>query len=445
MISSSVAPLVRLGVFILLTSSILAAQTAPDSSEVWSYHFQFTGIQQFHGDFTAPYSGLNSLKSSAENPLSVTSTLYFGRRLWTGGEAYADPELSGGSGFSSTRGVAGFPNGEVYRVDDPSPKVIMARMFLRQTISLDTNGSEPIEADQNQLAGTVSPSRLTITLGKFSLTDIFDDNAYSHDARTQFMNWALWSPAAWDYAADTHGYDWGAAFELHRPDWILNFAAVLEPTTANGPDFDHNIHDAYSLNAEIVKPYAILPLRGKIHVIAFYNRARMGNYLQSIEQAAAAGTTPDVTSTREYSAKYGFAATLEQPISKSAGVFSRFSWDDGKTETWAFTEVDRSFHAGVLADGEAWNRAEDHVGLAYDVNALSQDHSDYLAAGGYGFLIGDGKLNYGLEQIIEAFYNAKVSPSFWLTLDNQAIINPGYNKDRGPLVNAFAVRGHVEM
>jgi high affinity Mn2+ porin len=171
----------------------------------------------------------------------------------------------------------------------------------------------------------------------------------------------------------------------------------------------------------------------------------MGNYREAIDEAAESGTRPDVTKTRAYSSKYGFAICLEQPLSETVGLFSRLSWDDGKTETFVFTEIDRSFQAGVNVSGSSWNRAEDNFGIAYVVNGLSQDHRDYLAAGGYGFLIGDGRLNYGLEQINETFYDAKITHSFSLTLDNQVILNPGYNKDRGPLVEVIGIRAHEEF
>lgn len=431
-----------------VSTKISSAQelvSSVDSSEIWSYHYQFTGIQQEHGSFSAKYSGENSLQNTSENPYSVTATLFLGRSLWEGTEVYFNPEMSGGSGFSLTRGIASFPNGEVYRVDDETPKVYVARAFLRQQFSLGNSDFEKIQSDQNQLGCLLPTSRLTITLGKFSITDIFDDNSYSHDPRTQFMNWAIWAAGAWDYPADTRGYDWGIAFELHQPDWALHFAAVLEPTYANGPEFDMKISKAHSLNLELVKPVNLLGQSGNIHLIGFLNQAHMGNYRQAITEAAANGSVPDICTTRAYSSKYGFVIGIEQPLSNTLGLFSRLSWNDGKTETWTYTEIDRSLQLGMNIRGEAWNRSNDAIGIALALNGLSQDHRDYLAAGGYGFIIGDGHLNYGLEQALEVFYNIEMSSTFWLTIDNQTIENPGYNKDRGPIVNAFAIRGHVEL
>jgi high affinity Mn2+ porin len=417
---------------------------AQDSSETLSYHFQFTGIQQSHPSFSAKYTGRNSLLPTGENLLSITSTLYLGSRLWKGGEIYLNPELAGGSGFSSTTGIAGYPNGEIYRVDNPAPKVFIARLFLRQHFGLGDE-MESIDPDQNRIAGPLPKSRLTVTVGKFSLTDVFDDNKYSHDARTQFLNWALWSGAAWDYAADTRGYDWGVLTEVHLPSWIVNFAAVMVPTAANGPYFDHDITRAYSLNLEVVKPFSISGLDGRLHMIVFLNHAAMGTYRNAIDQAHLTGSAPEIDRTGSYCSKYGFVISAEQALGSPAGLFSRFSWNDGETETWAFTEIDRSFHAGVTTRGDAWGRRDDNAGMAYVVNALSPDHREYLARGGYGFLIGDGALSYALEQITEAYYCARLFPSFSLTLDDQIVFNPAYNRDRGPVVNVLSLRGHVEL
>jgi len=429
----------------LLPAIIVATVPLPaqDSVETASSHFQLTVIQQAHAPFRAPYSGRNSLQPTAENVLSITSTLFLGTRLWKGGEIYFDPELAGGGGVSGTEGVAGFPNGEVYRVDNPAPKVFIARLFFRHTVALG-EGTEYAASGQNRVAGDVPVPRLTITAGKFSLTDIFDDNRYSHDARTQFLNWALWSGAAWDYAADTRGYDWGVAAELHRPDVDVRCAAVMVPTYANGPYFDHNIGRAYSLNAEVVPRYTIGAMEGRVHVIGFLNHAFMGSYRQALALAAAGGTAPDIDATNAYSSKYGFVLSLEQSLGGDLGLFSRLSWNDGRTETWTFTEIDRSFQAGVSLGGAAWGRSADNAGIAWVVNALSDDHRDYLAAGGYGFIIGDGALRYGPEHIVEDFYAVQVLPWFTVTLDDQLIVNPAYNRDRGPLVHLVALRGHAE-
>jgi high affinity Mn2+ porin len=429
---------------LILVSLVPLTVLAQDTVEESSYHFQFTGIQQSHPSFGAKYSGRNSLLSTSEDLLSITATLFLGHRLWEGAEAYIDPELQGGSGFSSTRGIAGFPNGEIYRVDNPTPKVFIARLFLRQNFAIGKE-SEWVGADQNQVAGSLPASRLILTVGKFSLTDVFDDNKYSHDARTQFLNWSLWAGGAWDYAADTRGYNWGIVTQFIQPVYSINFAAVMVPTDANGPFFDHRISKAYSLNLELVKPYSLFDSEGKLHLVTFLNHAHMGSYRDAIDRANDFGGPPDIDQTNTYSSKYGFVLSVEQALSKAVGLFSRYSWNDGHTETWVFTEIDRSFHVGLSFNGGIWSRPDDNAGLAVGVNALSKDHRDYLADGGNGFIIGDGALNYGWEQIIEAYYSLKLTSSFWLSLDEQIIVNPGYNKDRGPVVSALALRGHLEL
>ncbi len=440
--------LCALSMLIVLTAalrSIAESEVPPsDSSEAWSIHFQYTGIAQYHGNFPAQYSGENSLSNSPESPFSVTSTLFLGRRLWDGGELYADPEMSGGSGFSATRGIAGFPNGEVYRVDDMKPNVFLARAFLRQVFALSPAHRESLPPDQNQLASSVPSQRLTLTIGKFSLTDLFDDNAYSHDPRTQFMNWAVWAAGAWDYAADTKGYTWGIAAQATLEHFWLTCALVQVPSTANGPGFDMNLEKAYGLNLEIVRSFNLLESEGRVHLIGFLNRADMGRYQSALDQAASSGQQLDVTTTRSYTSKYGFALGIEQPLGEWSGLFARLSWNDGATETWAFTEIDRSLLLGLSIRPGFWNRPDDNFGVALAASGLSRDHRNYLAAGGYGFMIGDGALSYGLEQIAECFYNARLTGSFWLSIDNQVIVNPAFNRDRGP-VEIFAVRGHIEF
>ncbi len=219
----------------------------------------------------------------------------------------------------------------------------------------------------------------------------------------------------------------------------------MVPSTANGPEFDMHLAEAYSVNAEFVRAYRFLDTTGKFHVIGFLNRAHMGSYRAALADAATSGLPPDVIATRAYRSKFGFLLGLEQPLNETIGVFGRVSWNDGSTETWAYTEIDRSFQIGVSILGTGWGRDEDIVGCAFAANGLSNDHRDYLAAGGYGFIIGDGSLTYGSELNVEVLYSAKLLPSFWLTFDNQVIVNPAYNRDRGPIVDAVAIRGHVEF
>jgi len=405
-------------------------------------HFQLTTVTQAHPRFDAPYSGPNSLNPDAEHETTVTSTLYLGARLWKEAELYVNPELSGGSGLSKAFGIAGFPNGESFRVGSPEPHIYLARAMLRQTFAAGSQ-TEPVEDEANQLGGRRPVRRWTITAGKFGVTDVFDDNAYSHEPRTQFLNWADWTPGAWDYPADTRGYTWGVAVEYESEAWAARFAAAAEPKEANGLEIDKNVRDAYSLISELERRYEVGGQKGAARLIVFDNRARMGNYRRAIQQAD--GGTPDIVATRRAGrSKWGFVVNLEQALGETAGLFFRGSWNDGRNEAWAYAEIERSVTAGGVRREPLKGRPKDEVGLAFIVNALSPDHRDYLALGGLGFMIGDGRLNYGLEKIAELYYKALLRKELWLTADYQFIQNPAYNRDRGP-VHVFGLRLHVEL
>ena len=142
----------------------------------------------------------------------------------------------------------------------------------------------------------------------------------------------------------------------------------------------------------------------------------------------------DITLTRDYRAKQGCGLNFEQAITDDLGVFGRAGWNDGKTETWAFTEIDNTLSLGISVKGTHWNRKSDVLGLAGVSNGLSPDHRDYLSGGGYGFIVGDGRLNYGREEILEAYYAAKILTGLTLSFDLQYLANPAYNRDRGPLL-----------
>jgi len=419
----------------------LSGSALADSQDVWSIHFQQTVVTQWHPPFAAPYSGTNSLVSRSEVKTSLTSTLFLGVRLGRGSELYVDPEMSGGQGFSNTTGIAGFPNGEIYRVANPTPKVYLARLYLKQTFGLG-GPDEACGGGPNQVAGTIPARRLTFVVGRFSLTDFLNDNAYSHDPRTQFLNWALVSAGAWDYAADTRGYTWGILTEYAGPLGAARLAAVLEPTKANGMELDTHITKAYSLNLEVERRYALGTHQGAVRLLVFRNVARMGSYIEAIEDPV---YQTNVALTDRYSrTKYGFVIDGEQALSDAGGLFARLSWNDGHTETWAYTEIDRSLSFGGQFDGRGWGRRQDRCGAALVVNGLSKVHADYLADGGYGFIIGDGRLHYGPETIFESFYGLPVIRGIWIAADYQFVVNPAYNRDRGP-VNVFGVRVHAEI
>jgi high affinity Mn2+ porin len=406
----------------------------------WSLHAQTTFIRQSHGAFSSPYQGANSLTPGSENEHTWTATVFVARRLWQGAEAVVDGEMAQGIGLAGTLGIAGFPNGEATRAASSSPHYYFARYLLRQTIDLGGD-AVAVDQDRNQVARTVSADRLVITVGRLSATDIFDANSYSHDPRTQFLNWGAMDTGAWDYPADARGYTHGVVVELIGPLGALRLGTFMEPRYANSLELDDNVARAHGDTAELEFDYQLGAAAGATRLLAFDNHAHMGSYSAALAQG---GASPDLASTEVYRSKFGLGLNVEQALNAWAGMFLRLGWNDGRSETWAFTEIDRSAGLGVALHGLPWERDDDVLGLAVMVNGLSRDHRDYLAAGGYGFIIGDGRLNYAPESIVEGYYSFGFSRVLSLSLDYQLVNNPGYNHDRGP-VNLLAVRGHLEL
>ncbi len=427
-------------------------QSVPDSARVdlWNLHFQQTIITQYKPPMRALYSSLlaNGGKSFAQgeaNATSLTSTLFAGFRLGKDAAFYFNPEIAGGLGLSGVSGVAGFPNGETYRVGNSTPTVTVARAYLTQVFNLSSPKTVKEEDAPNQLAGNHSDHFIQATIGRFSLADAFDANQYSHDPRTQFFNWSLMSAGAWDYPADVRGYTLAAMIEYNRPKWSLRYAISLEPTEANGPELDWNIGKSNGQTLEYEQRYALHGRAGAVRLLGFFNRSRMASYREETEQVLESPKT-DHPLLHVYSKnKAGFDLNAEQALGEGFGVFGRLSWNDGRNETWAFTEIDQSLSVGAVWEGARWKRPGDGLGAAVVVNGISDDHRAFLAAGGYGFIIGDGKLTYGNEVILELYYKCKVwKDNFWLTPDYQFILNPAYNQDRGP-ANVFGIRAHAEF
>ncbi|GGH16494.1 carbohydrate porin [Mucilaginibacter phyllosphaerae] len=428
--------------FASLAITNFAAAQDTVKNQRFNVHFQQTVITQYKPSFSAPYTGANSLLTGEETQSSLTTTLFGGARLWKGAEAYFNPEMSGGSGLSKTLGIAGFPNGETFRVGGAEPKIYIARLYLSQYFEWG-NEKEAIDDDVNQLAGLRSKRYLKVTVGKFGMADFFDGNEFSHDARSQFMNWSLMDNAAWDYPANTRGYVFGAVADLAQPSWNLRFAFTMTTTSANGAIWDQQLKHANTQTLEYEKRYTLNGQKGTVRLLAFRNNGKMGVYRDAI---AANPSAPDVDANLTYGKhKYGFGISADQYLSNDFGVFAKASYNDGKTETWAFTEIDRSLSLGATLRGNSWSRKDDEIGLAFVGNGISKDHQDYLAAGGYGFIIGDGQLNYSPELIAEVYYKLNAyQHKLWLSPDYQFIANPAYNHDRGP-VNVFSLRAHVEF
>src|SRR5262249_39752908 len=270
-----------------------------------------------------------------------TATLYLDGKLWEGADVVFNPEVSGGRGLSNTLGMAGFPNGEATRVGQIQPTPYVARLFLRQVIGLGRE-QEDVEDGPNQLAGKRNIDRITVRIGKMSATDVFDDNAYSHDPRTQFLNWSLMNNGAWDYPANTRGYDYGITFELNQKDWAWRYGVFGEPTEANGQDIDPRFLKANRHVTEFEYRLHVDRRPGKVRLLGYWNNAHMGSYRDALLLAALTGAPPDVTLTRAYRAKYGFGLNLEQELGEDLGAIARAGWNNGQTESWAFTEIDRT-------------------------------------------------------------------------------------------------------
>jgi len=422
--------------------SVKAQQTDSTKEEKFSCHFQATVITQYKPGFQAKYSGPNSLSPKEETQTSLTSTLYAGAKLWKGATVFINPEIAGGSGLSGALGIADATNGETFRIGSSTLAIYLARAFFRQEFSLDNNNAYQ-SSDFNQLAGNRPTKYFAITIGKIGITDYFDANSYSHDPRTQFMSWGLMANGAWDYPANTRGYTPSIVLEYVTTKNELRYGLSMVPLSANGNQMDGNIWQANSSTLEYTHHYSIKDKAGTVRLLSFLTTTHMGNYEQSI---ALDPTAPDITATREYGrVKYGFGINAEQQLTKDAGIFARASWNDGHTETWAFTEIDRSVSAGISVIGNQWKRSGDNVGLAYVMSGISQPHRDYLKDGGDGFILGDGNLNYGLEHLLEFYYSAEVvKNSIYISGAYQFVVNPGYNQDRGP-VNVFSLRVHARI
>lgn len=454
--------------FFLSTASVQAQQDNDnnylDSLKNWSLHFQFTTIAQSHARFNgAGYNGLNTLSDQPDTALSVTTTLFLGRRLWRGAAVYVNPELAGGRGvghrnsqspndeslYAPAVGIAGFPNGETFRIGSARPALYIARFYIEQIIPLGRSGSKDAQSGVNQVEEPIPSSRIVLTAGKISIADMFDNNTYAHDPRSQFFNWSLMNMGAWDYPANTRGYTWSFVAEYIRPTYAVRAAASLMPIRANGNVLDWNINKANALTLELEHNFNLLRLPGTVRLLAFRNVTKAPTYAFAT-QLLQTGVYPSdppyiLTGTNYGGVKYGFGLNVEQPLGEMGGIFGRISWNNGKTATWAFTEIDRSFTLGAYIGGSRWHRTEDAVGVAVAQNGISSQHAAFLNAGGSGFMLGDGSLpNYKPENIIELFYKARLAHTLYLTLDYQLVQHPAYNSDRGS-VNLFALRTHVEF
>lgn len=424
----------------------LSGSAAPESAWPRLLGEQYTFVLQHQSSLHSPYAGPLSLKPDGDTQPTHTIGLYFGWALTPWAQWYLDTEKFMGAGVSGATGLGGLTNGDVVREGANNlPKTFyIARTYLRFMLPLGEELAK-VAPGQDQIAGIEAQTRLEIKVGRFAVSDDFDKNRYAASTRTEFMNWSLWDNTAWDYAADTRGYTDGVMIGYISPAWSLKYGAYRMPTRANGQELEQSFRRARGDNLELT----LAPLKAGtvVRLLAYRNIARMGIYREAL--ALAAGTTPNiVVDDREGRKKYGFGVNAEQPVADdgASGVFARLCWNEGKTESFAFAEVDRLASVGAQLSGAHWRRTEDVAGAAVVVEALAGAHRDYLAAGGSGFLLDDGRLDYAREQILEAYYRLQL-PWRWahvqLSPDYQFIRNPGYNAARGP-VSFWAIRFHIE-
>ena len=407
----------------------------------WSIHGQSTYVEQGYFGFHSPYEGANSLSGASQVRNTASATVYLGRRLWPGGEIYFNPELMQGFGLNDVHGVAAFPNGEAQKSSFRFPRFNAARLFLSQSIGLGGE-KEIVEDGPNQLSGRRSVSRLTVTIGKFAVLDYFLVNPYAGEPRTAFLNWNAYGGGSYDWTMDRLSWTWGGLVELNQKRWALRAGYFLLPEVSNSNTFDTHVLQRGQYTAELELRYTPFAKPGKLLVFGWLSHGNMGSYSDALASPLMILGYPDITLTRRERTNYGFVASAEQAIAADLGVFSRASWSPGQTEIMGWADCDESLSVGTALRGTRWARPNDTVGVAWVVEGLSAISRQYFAAGGMGILIGDGKLNYRPEMVLETYY--AFSPVKWaaLTLDYQLVVDPGYNADRGP-VSIFSGRLHL--
>jgi len=428
-----------------LSAAAAASSDQTAAPKSWDLHAQFTAVSQLHPAFDSPYQGANSLSPAFAEKETTDVTAFLGLRLWEGAAAYLDPEVDQGFGLDDTLGMAGFPSGEAYKVGARNPYFRLPRAFVRQVIGLD--GQAPptwLEDGPNQLAGPMPADNLTITVGKYSVVDIFDTNRYANNPKADFLNWSIINSGAFDYAADAWAFTYGAALEWTQSWWTLRGGVFALSKVPNSKDIDGTF-DQFELLGESEARHEVFGRPGKFKALAYVNRGRMGKYEDAVALARETSAVPSTALVRRYASRPGVAMNLEQELCADIGAFARLSVNEGAQEAFEFTEINKSLAAGLSLRGDRWNRPDDTVGLAAVVNGLSSAARDYLAAGGLGVLVGDGRLpDYGWEKILETYYSRKIVEHLTVSADFQYVVDPAYNRDRGP-VSIFALRVHAEF
>jgi hypothetical protein len=418
-------------------------------------------IFQTHPAFSAAYTGDHSLTPGAEAAVSGLLTVFLAYQPHRTTEIILDAEMAFGGGVSSALGVAGFTNLDVVRNPSLSSEPYVARFEIHQMIPLTRDWEENTDRGPITTFKMVPRHRIELRIGKMSTVDLFDINPAASDSHLQFMNWTVDNNGAYDYAADTRGYTYGLVVEYQGPFIEVRFGEMLMPKVANGIDIDFDVTRSHAEQLEVELKY----LRranwaGTLRVLGYENFANMGDYRAAIAAYLANPVTnPDVTASRRAgNTKFGFGLNVIQQLGPSVRAFARGGWNDGRHESFAYTEVDDTFEIGADLVGTWWRRPIDKIGLAFVTNGLSDAHREYLRLGGHGFLLGDacaftaascaqrpgGYLTYGRENIVELYYNAHIWRGAFAAADVQLVDNPGYNQDRGPAW-VFSLRGHLEF
>jgi len=412
----------------------------------WWVSGQVNVVFQWHPSFHALYSGPNSLNARHEHATSRVLTLYTGYRLGNHTEALFDLESAGGKGVSNALGLAGFTNVDVVRNPTLGSKPYVARAMLHHVFALSKK-EEDAERGPLSLAGKQPERRLELRAGKMSVADYFDVNSPGSDSHLQFLNWTAVNNGGYDYAADTRGYTVMAMAEYQDRGWGLRFAEALMPKVANGPTLEYNLSRARAENIELeLRPELLTGRHTVVRLLSYINHANMGSYREAV-QAFLAGIdpVPDVTAHRRLGRiKYGFGFNFEQELTEDFRLFGRWGWNEGHHESFAYTEVNLCVQAGADFRMRAWGRPVDKLGLVFISNGISRDHQLYLQLGGLGFLLGDGRLTYAREDILESYYNARLWRGVYLAPNLQWIAHPGYNQDRGPVL-VPGLRLHLEL
>ncbi len=417
---------------------------------LWWISGQANVIYQGRLPFHSLYQGPNSFRNSAEYKTSLLGTLFTAlrpdRSIRFNTDLILDVESAGGRGLSEALGLAGFTNLDVVRNPYLSSLPYLARYEIHQTFGLSSQTVDQAPGPMG-LATAVPLRRIDFRIGKLTLPDFFDVNAIGSDSHLQFMNWTVDNNGAWDYAADTRGYTTGGLVEYDDRLWSLRYGIFAMPVVANGISLDWAFSRANGQNGEFeLRRGWIAKQSGVTRVLFYANHAHMGTYREA-NNAFLEGidNTPTITAHEHFGAlKYGFGANTEQDVNDHLRVYGRFGWNEGQHESFAYTEVDQTISGGADYVGTQWHRPYDKIGLAIVSNAIKSDHQEYLKLGGLGFLLGDGNLSYGRENIVETYYNAHVRRGLFYAVDIQNIENPGYNRVRGPAW-VGSVRAHVDF